>query len=279
MRNQCLDEGMIQSYLDGELSPNLMEKTAAHLAACDACALALSEAQEELDIFSVAFEHELSIPVPTEILREKLNLAIAAERQNQNFAEPNRSRFSTRLSTLTSSFIFKPQFATGFAILLVAVLVGVIFLVPRQGEGGLNDIAGFGRPSDFPPLIWTAPTPTPEVVKEPGSKVRNKKIIKGSDNRPKTNLPLSGEKSYLQAIASLEKAIDVQDDLSTRPSLLAEYQRSLAVVDKAINETQKQARKNPKDTGAAQLLYASYQSKIDLLNTVSSQNQLYASLR
>lgn len=286
MRSQCLDEGTIQSYLDGELSPNLMEKTVEHLSKCDDCALALSYAQDELDVLSIALEPEISLlPVPSEKLRERIYLAVA-ETQSQNFIEPKTSRFGEWFSTLTSSFIFKPQFAAGFAAVAFAVLLGAFFLYSNStkpndkfsaGNEGKNDINVPDIHSSS--LKGDVPSPTPETPNSlAGHRVPRKHVNGGNPETPKeTALP--GEKSYLQAIASLEKAITSQDDLNMRPTLRAEYERNLAVVDKAINETKKQVRQNPKDAGAAQLLLASYQSKIDLLNAVSNQNQLYASLR
>lgn len=279
MRSQCLDEGTIQSYLDGELPQNLTEKTVAHLASCDDCALALSEAQDELEMLSVALEPELSLPVPTESLRERINLAIAAETQRHEFTEPKTSRFSGWLSTLTASFAFKPQYAIGFATVLFAVLIGTLFLISNKNSGGMNAIAGVDNRIEMPDAdaIPNAPTTEKKVIENSQSKVIHK--VRRDKKEVDPNAPLAEEKSYLQAIASLEKAIKEQGDLNTRPTLLAEYERSLAVINRAISETQKDVRSNPKDKGAAQLLYASYQSKIDLLNVVSNQNQLYAALR
>lgn len=285
MRSQCIDEGTIQSYLDGELSPNLMEKTAAHLAACDDCALALSYAQDELDVLSVALEPEMSLlPVPSERLRERINFAVA-ETQSQSFTEPKTSRFSEWFSTLTSAFIFKPQFAAGFAVVAFAILLGAFFIYSNKSNDGFNAGIDGNNDVNFPNIVVPnkplrdKPYPTPEKP-EPvaGNKATKKHVIVNGPTAPK-EATLPGEKSYLQAIASLEKAIDAQEDLNMRPTLRAEYERNLAVVDKAIDETKKQVRQNPKDAGAAQLLFASYQSKIDLLNAVSNQNQLYASLR
>jgi hypothetical protein len=281
MKNQCLDEGMIQSYLDGELSPNLMEKVVTHLAACDACALALSEAQEEMTFLSNALEPEFSLlPVPSESLHEKINVAIADQTQRRNFIEPKTSRVGEWFSTLVSAFTFKPQYALGFASVLFAIMVGAVLFISNKQNENLNALTNYKESSDIPGEISVISKPTsshtPKVIENKSQKVRH--VVKKSSTN-NFNAPLAGEKSYLNAIASLEKAIVEQSDLSMRPTLLAEYQRNLAVVDKAIAETQKQARRNPKDQSAAQLLYASYKSKLDLLNAVSNQNQLYASLR
>jgi hypothetical protein len=276
MRGQCLDEGMIQSYLDGELSPTLMEKTAAHLAQCDDCALLLSEAQEELEMLAVALEPELSVHVPTESLRERINIAIAEAGKYESKVEKNSS-IRNWFSSFVALFAFKPQYAIGFASVVVMVLVGAVFLM--RTDKNLNGIAKYewqviewpNWPTPEPPIT---PTPTPLPPKH------RHKPSNGGPIGPKPELkPLEGEKSYLEAIASLKNAVEVQGDLNLRPTLRIEYERNLAVIDRAIQSTQKQARQNPKDEGAAQLLYASYQSKIDLLSAVSNQAQFSASLR
>lgn len=283
MRSQCLDEGMIQSYLDGELPQNLIEKTVAHLASCDDCALALSEAQDELEMLSVALEPELSLPIPSESLRQRINVAIQAETQRHEFTEPKTSRFSSWISTLTASFAFKPQYAIGFATVLFAVLIGTLFLISNKNSEGMTPIAVVDSEIKMPNAddYLYEPTPKPTIINVggEGNKVTPKKQTRVRPKAVNPNAPLPEEKSYLEAIASLEKAIKEQGDLNTRPTLLSEYERSLAIINRAIAETQKDVRSNPKDKGAAQLLYASYQSKIDLLNVVSNQNQLYAALR
>ncbi len=279
-----INEGTIQSYLDGELSHAVQEKVILHLAVCDECALMLSEAQDELEMLSFALEPALIVTVPSESLREKINLAVS---QNQQFQVQKESRLRVFISSLTSSFVFKPQFAVGFAAVILAVLLGTLFLFAnKQNEKTVAD-------KDTPKIETTAPeikpnpTPeptTPEKVKNTTAKTEKgnkQKTIDKKSVTPKAVVPeqLEGEKSYIEAIASLEKAVIEQGDLNMRPTLRAEYEKNLAVVDKAINETKKQVRKNPKDAGAVQLLYASYQSKVDLLSAVSSQTQLSASLR
>jgi hypothetical protein len=52
----------------------------------------------------------------------------------------------------------------------------------------------------------------------------------------------------------------------------------MAVVDDAIAKMRKVVQKNPKNESAKQVLYTSYQNKIDLLNSVSQREELVASL-
>jgi hypothetical protein len=72
----------------------------------------------------------------------------------------------------------------------------------------------------------------------------------------------------LQAIARLDTAIN-SNKKSMRPSLQVEYERNLAVVDRAIAATRSAAKSNPSDPDAADFMFAAYQSKVDLLNTIA----------
>jgi hypothetical protein len=79
---------------------------------------------------------------------------------------------------------------------------------------------------------------------------------------------MPGERSYLQTIAKLDSTIkEGQKDM--RPALQVEYERNLAVVDRAIAATRSEAKKNPNDPDAADFMFAAYQSKVDLLNTIA----------
>jgi len=79
---------------------------------------------------------------------------------------------------------------------------------------------------------------------------------------------LPGERSYLQAIAKLDTTIN-SNKTAMRPSLQVEYERNLAVVDRAIAATRNAAKSNPSDPDAADFMFAAYQSKVDLLNTIA----------
>ena len=79
---------------------------------------------------------------------------------------------------------------------------------------------------------------------------------------------LPGERTYLQTIAKLDSAIRA-DQETMRPALQVEYQRNLAVVDRAIAATRTAAKNNPNNPDAADFMFAAYQSKVDLLNTIA----------
>jgi hypothetical protein len=85
---------------------------------------------------------------------------------------------------------------------------------------------------------------------------------------------LPGEKGYVEVIASLSKTVELGGDAVLRPAARADYERNLAVVDQAIEQTRRVARSNPRDPEAVSFLLAAYQSKVDLLATVAEQAQV-----
>jgi hypothetical protein len=64
-----------------------------------------------------------------------------------------------------------------------------------------------------------------------------------------------------------------------RPSERVAYERDMAMVNDSIDRMRREVKKNPKNESAKQVLYSSYQNKIDLLNSVSQKGELMASLR
>src|SRR4029077_5068099 len=79
---------------------------------------------------------------------------------------------------------------------------------------------------------------------------------------------LPGERSYLKTIAALDTTIK-SGNKTMRPALQAEYERNLALVDRAIAATRSAAKRNPNDPDAADFMFSAYQSKVDLLNTIA----------
>ncbi len=53
----------------------------------------------------------------------------------------------------------------------------------------------------------------------------------------------------------------------------------MAVVDDTISKMKSEVKKNPKNEAAKQVLLASYQNKVDLLNSVAEKTELMASLK
>ncbi|MGB7924974.1 MAG: zf-HC2 domain-containing protein [Pyrinomonadaceae bacterium] len=308
---ECLEEGIIQGYADGELSLEMMEAAAAHIKSCAACAVAVREAEDETAILSSAFAPELSLSVPTARLRERLDAAIAdLQPQTPLVMENSGSRLLRDwLGSLFAPFAFAPRQAMGFASLAVLLAFAAIFsalYLKNSGPEYAREVKS-GAPVAFTiPEARMKETVVPEsgttgagqerviAVKNAVKRVRPRVQANREEALPlvaKSPAPkqpaaapvkdalLPGERSYLTAIASLTTNLEAGGEMSLKPSLRAEYERNLAVVDQAIEATRRAARSDPNDDDAASFLLTAYQSKVDLLNTVADQARLSASAR
>ena len=58
MKGKCFEIGTIQAFLDGETSPDVSLRLTDHIASCDACALALAQADEENSVVFSTLDRE-----------------------------------------------------------------------------------------------------------------------------------------------------------------------------------------------------------------------------
>jgi hypothetical protein len=323
MMETCLDEGTLQAYLDGELSPETLNGVALHLAACAPCAETARAAEQELAHFNAAFAPVLSASVPTAKLRARLDEAIAEMNAPQRtFATTPAARLRSFYDSIVASLTtFTPRQATAFAsFLFAAVVLAVIFFALMQkpdgqkttgGEVASNDQLSAPASSPAAPVekratpddIAAVPTSKEETRDEefnsPARQRRDERSVfvkAGLNVRPeasrtrvdggntevanvaaKPETLLEDEKTYISSIASLTSAIEAQSASGLTPTLRAEYERNLAVVNQAIISSRVAARRNPQDTDAKEFLRAAYQNKVELLSAVADQAQIASS--
>ncbi|MGA9998294.1 MAG: zf-HC2 domain-containing protein [Pyrinomonadaceae bacterium] len=309
MREFCLDEGTLQSFFDGELSPSKMEQVASHLSTCADCAADAREVEQESAMLAAAFEPELSLNVPSERLRARLDAAIADLQPQQQFSDARQgSRLRTWLTGFASIFNFAPQHAVGFASIVAVIAFAAIFSIIylRRTPTSVGTMQQVAVNENKGPVITSSPEVDKAVASNSSRETINKQpesnggavIAKVSQTtkrartriEPRSNNPvepaaanlnkeqesahvklLPGEKNYLKAIDSLTTAINQNGEDAMKPTLRAEYQRNLEIVDRAIAASRLMAQKNPNDPDAADLLLTAYQSKVDLLNVVAEQ--------
>ena len=301
MRENCFEIGIIQAFLDGELAAEASENVARHVALCDDCAILLAEAEDETAFAFSALENELNTLVPTQRLWLKINDSI--EKKEKSFWQK------------IYAFVSNPT-SIAFASMLVVFAVFTAVLNLQQADKNENSVARNVPnkqtaalpasqnavntvqipPTDDLPEIKTAEA-KPEnedyqVVKTKFTKVEeNQKINKLPNSRSETSNietkyeprmageSLSGEDSYLKTIAALTKTVDNRKDQTLKPSARFAFEKDLAVIDDAIQMMQEEVKKNPKNEVAKEMLRASYQNKIDLLNSVTEKSELMATLR
>jgi hypothetical protein len=269
---------MLQSYFDGELSTELMESATSHLASCAVCAAAASELEQESLLFSTALTAEFEASVPTERLRQRIDAAVAGL-QVANRGEKKSGVVAALFNSISALFTLGSGRALGYASLIVVLAFGLIL--------GLMKL----RPTPVQhqsPAIASNDTVTPPatVGKGPGTKEPDKTVTAAPTSRNvptnKNSTPsrrvvarppavklIPGERSYLQTIAKLDSTIRSAGNKTMRPALQVEYEKNLAVVDRAIAATRRAAKSNPNDPDAADFMFAAYESKVNLLNTIA----------
>lgn len=308
MTKRCLDEGVLQAYLDGELSRERAAEAASHLAACDACAAALAAAERETSFFATAFAPDESVVVPSEVLRSRIGAAVA---QLESRAEPNGRHsqgrnFGGLFASLAGLFSFTPRGAAAFASVLAVVALSLVYFTAQKSQQGPahsqseTHVARVEQPSEVRPdrpaavTTTTSPAPVETPTAAPNEKgsgvpshvqarhaprpVRKRQdappAVKQAKEAKEAEEVLPGEREYQTAIASLEKTIKLGGDESLRPAVRADFERNLALLDNAIGQTRQVAARNPKDETAVGFLMAAYQSKVELLSKVADQAQV-----
>src|ERR1051325_246880 len=280
---RCLDEAKLQAYFDGELSLEQLESVTSHLASCANCAALARELEEESALVMNALAAELEASVPTERLRQRIDEAMLGNRLAA-------AQSSTKPGFLSGLLNFGTQRTLGYASLAVLVAFAAIMVAVK-----MKTTTPAPAPSDRQIAVNVTPsTPSNADVNKSAPEVTNAPVI---SHPIKVNTPerqpanpgfrrvnytapvaaapkpapvklIPGERSYLQTIARLDSTIQ-SNKKSMRPSLQVEYERNLAVVDGAIAAARSAAKSNPSDPDAADFMFAAYQSKVDLLNTIA----------
>ena len=277
---RCLDEAKLQSYFDGELSLEMMESVTSHLASCATCAAAARELEEESALLMTALAPEFEANVPTERLRQRIDEAVLGERLA---TAQSSSEKTTGLAGFFAGLLnFGTQRTLGYASLAVVLAFGAIVAVVKMRT---PDPVALTTPQQQPANVEIAKAPTsgetgtrPAPVEVTASVKSNKESkvsyrpVKSTANSAPKAAParvklLPGESTYLQTIARLDTTI--KSNKGMRPALQVEYERNLAVVDRAIAATRSAAKSNPNDPDAADFMFAAYQSKVDFLNTIA----------
>ncbi len=318
MISACLEEGTLQAYLDGELAGAAATAAASHLANCARCVAVADAAASDDALLASALAPALDANVPSAHLRARLERAICELETSTATAAtttPAReARTSLWFTRLASLFSFNPAHTAAFASLVVVAAFAFVYfghvqpgttnttqaLPPETiaANPTANDTAeNVPLTSDVAALGRTTPK-----VNDGNTIMRNDRPVRSvaASYRPSANsrrtteqtaavVPgttaasanatlLPGEQSYLTAIASLTSALKPSEQRALPPTLRAEYERNVAVVDQAIAATRAAAQRNPQDEDAQDFLRAAYQNKVELLHTVADQAQL-ATLR
>jgi Putative zinc-finger len=291
MKDNCLDIGIIQAFLDSELSLDETARVSTHIADCDSCAMMLAEAEEESALVFPVLERELDTLVPTQRLWNKINDSIKIERENRPIWEKAWAFIRVSLAS--------PSMVAAASLLIVFGLFAGLWINKNRTIENTPMTAGVApkQPQTTAPTVLpVVSTPVEPDEEEPAAndsaprveravyrpEVRRQSIAvptAGESNAAAVPGFMPGEESYVKTIATLNRTVDEQKSGIMRASELIAYERDMAVVNDTISKMRNEVRRNPKNESAKQLLYASYQNKIDLLNSVAQKEELVASLK
>jgi len=118
----------------------------------------------------------------------------------------------------------------------------------------------------------------PNIKTNANTRIKTPDIINNSESRT-TNENVLGEESYVKTIATLTETVKNRKDEVLNSSSRFAFERDLAVTNDAIEKMRAEVKENPKNEAAKQILRASYQNKIDLLNSVAEKTELMATLK
>lgn len=291
MNGNCLDIGTIQAFLDGETRPEEAVRISDHVADCDACTLMLAQAEEESSMVFSVLDREINTLVPTQRLWTRINDSIAEEK--------SRTPVWQRLAAFVSASFMNPSFAGAAGILMVVGLAAVVWNL-NSGGSNTSDTNIVSVPASSKPIVpesdSTIVGPQVAAAKDSGkdgvrfttTKLPDnevKKLINANyiERGPKKVEPvaaryLPGEESYIRTINDLEQSVSVQN-ASLSASSQVSYAKDIAVVDDSISKMREVVKKNPRNQAARQVLYSTYQDKIDLLKASSGRGEMMASLQ
>jgi hypothetical protein len=175
-----------------------------------------------------------------------------------------------------------PSFASAAGILMVVGLAAVVW----NFNSGDPSVKIAGDPKIAAPAVTQAPSDTTTVaVSNPDSAAKEGPKVDFTNHSPKdvkrivnadyrvSSAPaprveqarfLPGEESYIKTINDLEQSVTAQN-ASLSASNQVSYAKDIAVVDDSIKKMREVVKKNPRNQAARQVLYSTYQDKIDLL--------------
>ena len=289
----------VEDYLDGELDERSADLVARHLDACQACAAAYSRLEREQELY-LSYECDAG-PSPAfwdNVMSRSLETDEAQTFQPLSslrgllghFSAP---RFSTSLTALliliaigatalVMRYINSAERATTTAPQSVAqnvsapviarpttdeTIAGPENKTEERGAGAGNEILVKGQPQ----VARNSPGRKGRFVLTATAKnagrLEGSPAVSGRKPTP-DELVREAEQKYVAAISMLSR------DVSRRrsqldPLMAARFERTLAAVERTINDTRRAVRQHPGDPVAAQYMLTAYARKVDVLREMA----------
>src|SRR3569623_441330 len=141
MKN-CIDIGIIQAFLDGELSTGEVTRVSDHICGCDSCAMLLSQAEDENAVVFPALAREFDSMVPTQRLWARIEDSIEVHKAS--------TPWWRKLCGIIVSDFINPQVGAFAALLIV---VGLFTMYKLSGPVPSSTIAGGPKVTNAPRTV------------------------------------------------------------------------------------------------------------------------------
>lgn len=279
---KCDDcRGLIEEYVDGELSRADGIAVAAHLAACSACSDLYADLRREADIY--ARHHQDLVVAP--------DLWTNIQGDLHDLKQVRRTSLFESLSDRLRNFATVPRLSpvAGLAMLFLAIggtVVVMRLIQTAPAPTVAPDLGPVAKKSTAEPIsgparfsaegrdaVGVPPSTggdTESSGKTPSVKPTVIRIVSPTPAKPTPEqLVREAEARYLEAIALLMR--DVKRAKSKLdPKSVGRLNESLAAIDKTISETRLVVRQHPNDPVAVQYMLSAYSKKVDVLREISS---------
>lgn len=226
---------LLSEFLDGSLGHREHASMSAHLAACPDCDAARQDFNAIIGAAREARTH-LYAPPDERALWLRVRSAVEMEGRAAAAAGSARGGFWPRLFRKRWELSL-PQLAAGMAAVVVAVSFVTVLAVQHMNSGG------------------SATARTERTVRR----------VVSDEVYPRTYLePHEASLQYWQQRVEARKA-------SWNPRMRASFERSVGVLDQAVNESLADLQQNPHDEVAEEMLNSALQDKIELLREFGEQ--------
>lgn len=289
----------LEDFLYGELSAAQTAAIREHLTGCADCRAARDTLERENEIFAEFYEQTALDPAPE--MWEAIRSRIAAEAP----ATEPRAGWLMRLGAwlgierlLASAMLRQVAFAALLVIISVAATT-LYFTLKNTGSNADNvaRTTPTPQPAPSPEQPKATPTPAPDSARPEPDSVRPEvtSFPKGAVTKSprsvqakfseKPNAPLAGTanedeliqrqvaravREYQGAVVLLERKIAHRRD-SLDPVVVAQYEKSIDLINRSIAESRRTLRERPNDPAAGQYLLAAYAKKVELMQEIALQ--------
>lgn len=286
----------LEDFLYGELSAAQTAALRQHLADCAACRTARDTLDREQEIFAEFYERTALDPAPE--MWTAIRSRIAAEAPATEPRAGWLTRLGERLSVerlLASTMLRQAAFAA--MLVIVSVAATTLYFTLKNSHSTADNLARTtptSQPAPSPEQPKATATPPesarpasdsvrPEVARAPkGSVPKSPRAVqaKFSEKPPAPGSAREDEliqqqvaravREYQGAVVLLERKITHRRE-SLDPVVMAQYEKSLDLINRSIADSRRTMRARPNDPAAGQYLLAAYAKKVELMQEIALQ--------